>query len=57
MTPVPISDLLTQGLRGVCDFLLSVSPLQWALEAPVVAVVEAKNENMKPGAGKTSRVA
>jgi hypothetical protein len=37
------------GLRGVCDFLLSLSPLQLAIEAPVVAVVEAKNENIKQG--------
>jgi hypothetical protein len=36
-----------QGLRGVCDFLLSLSPLQLANEAPVVAIVEAKNENIK----------
>jgi hypothetical protein len=39
-----------QGLRGVCDFLLSLSPLQLAIEAPVVAVVEAKNEDMRRGA-------
>ena len=38
---------LEQGLRGVCDFLLSLSPEQLAIEAPVVAVVEAKNENIK----------
>ncbi len=38
-----------QGLKGVCDFLLSRSAEQLTLEAPVVAVVEAKNENMKQG--------
>src|SRR5712691_11911419 len=38
-----------QGLRGVCDFLLSLSPEQLAIEAPVVTVVEAKNENVKQG--------
>lgn len=38
-----------QGLRGVCDYLLSRSPEQLTIEAPVVAVVEAKNENMKAG--------
>jgi hypothetical protein len=38
-----------QGLRGVCDFLLSLSPLQLTMQAPVVSVVEAKNENMKAG--------
>src|SRR5438132_13525220 len=40
---------LEQGLRGVCDFLLSLSPEQLAVEGPVVAVVEAKNENIKQG--------
>jgi hypothetical protein len=40
------------GLRGVCDFLLSRSPEQLTIEAPVVAVVEAKNENMKAGFGQ-----
>lgn len=38
-----------RGLRGVCDFLLSLSPEQWTVEAPVVAIVEAKNDNIKPG--------
>ena len=38
-----------RGLRGVCDFLLSLSPEQWTVEAPVVAVVEAKNDNIKSG--------
>lgn len=38
-----------QGLRGVCDFLFSLSPLQLMVQAPVVAVVEAKNENLKSG--------
>jgi hypothetical protein len=41
---------VAQGLRGVCDFLLSLSPLQLTIQAPVVVVVvEAKNENMKAG--------
>jgi hypothetical protein len=40
---------IAQGLRGVCDFLLSLSPLQLAIEAPAVVVVEAKNENIKQG--------
>lgn len=38
-----------KGLRGVCDFLLGRSPEQLTIEAPVVAIVEAKNENMKAG--------
>lgn len=37
------------GLKGVCDYLLSLSPLQLAVEAPVVAIVEAKNENVPRG--------
>lgn len=41
-----------QGLRGVCDYLLSRSPEQLTIEAPVVSVVEAKNENMKAGIGQ-----
>lgn len=41
-----------QGLKGVCDFLLSLSAEQLTIEAPVVAVVEAKNENMKAGIGQ-----
>ncbi|MBM3225145.1 MAG: hypothetical protein FJZ47_15270 [Candidatus Tectomicrobia bacterium] len=38
-----------QGLCGVCDFLLSLSPLQLTIQAPVIMVVEAKNENMQRG--------
>jgi hypothetical protein len=38
-----------RGLRGVCDFLLSLSPEQLTVTAPAVAVVEAKNENVKTG--------
>jgi hypothetical protein len=40
------------GLRGFCDFLLSLSPEQFFVEAPVVAVVEAKNDNIKSGLGQ-----
>jgi len=38
-----------QGLRGICDFLLSRSIEQLTIEAPVVAVVEAKNESFRTG--------
>ena len=41
-----------RGLNGVCDFLLSRSPEQWTIEAPVIAVVEAKNEDMRAGIGQ-----
>ena len=40
------------GLGGVCDFLFSLSPLQLVVQAPVVAVVEAKNDNLKSGLGQ-----
>jgi hypothetical protein len=38
-----------RGLNGVCDFLLSLSPEQLAIEAPAAVVVEAKNENIRQG--------
>lgn len=41
-----------QGLTGRCDFLLSASNVQYAIEAPVLAVVEAKNENINSGLGQ-----
>jgi len=40
------------GLSGFCDFLLALSPTQFFLEAPVLAVVEAKNDNIKSGLGQ-----
>ncbi len=35
------------GLSGYCDFLLSYSPDQVFLTAPVACIVEAKNENVR----------
>ena len=40
------------GLTGVCDFLISLSPVQFVLEAPVIALVEAKNDNLEVGLGQ-----
>ncbi len=40
------------GLSGFCDFLLSRSPLQTIVQAPVFAIVEAKNDNIKLGLGQ-----
>jgi hypothetical protein len=40
---------IERGLCGVCDFLLSLSPAQLTVEAPVVTVVEARNDNLKNG--------
>jgi hypothetical protein len=35
------------GLAGVCDFLVTRSPQQLTIEAPVITLVEAKNDNIK----------
>ena len=43
-----------QGLTGVCDFLISQSREQFFIDAPVVVIVEAKNENFKAGMGQCS---
>ena len=40
------------GLVGVCDFLVSLSPVQHVLQAPVIAVVEAKKDDMTLGIGQ-----
>lgn len=42
----------SQGLTGICDFLISKSPEQLFVRAPVVTIVEAKNENLKSGFGQ-----
>lgn len=41
-----------QGLTGVCDFLVSLSPNQFYLEAPAIILVEAKNLDLKLGLGQ-----
>lgn len=41
-----------QGLTGVCDFLVSLSPILSFLEAPVIILVEAKRENLTTGLGQ-----
>lgn len=38
-----------KGLNDVCDFLISQSPEQSLLRAPVLMIVEAKNDNIKSG--------
>ena len=40
------------GLNGTCDFVISQSPEQLALEAPVLVVVEAKKDDLKQGMGQ-----
>ncbi len=39
-------------LTGYVDFLLSLSPEQLFIKAPVVVLVEAKKEDLKPGLGQ-----
>jgi len=41
-----------QGLSGYCDFLISRSPEQLVIEAPVIALVEAKNDSIQLGLGQ-----
>jgi hypothetical protein len=38
-----------EGLNGVCDYLVSLSPEQLFLTAPVLIIFEAKNEDIKGG--------
>jgi hypothetical protein len=38
-----------QGLAGVCDYIITRSPQQLFIQAPVLMLVEAKNEDMKRG--------
>ncbi|MFO0602949.1 MAG: hypothetical protein U0324_07230 [Polyangiales bacterium] len=38
-----------RGLNGFCDYVLARSPTQTELDAPLVTIVEAKNENLRAG--------
>ncbi len=40
------------NLNGFCDFIVSASPEQLMLNAPIVTIVEAKNENIIGGLGQ-----
>ncbi|HEY9649798.1 MAG TPA: hypothetical protein V6C95_03985 [Coleofasciculaceae cyanobacterium] len=42
----------TQGLNGTCDFLISRSPEQLFINAPVIIIVEAKKEDLNAGLGQ-----
>ncbi|MGD1703931.1 hypothetical protein [Dapis sp. BLCC M229] len=37
------------GLNGFCDFIISLSTQQIVLKAPVITLVEAKNDNLRNG--------
>ncbi len=41
-----------RGLTGVCDYLLALSPERFFLSHPLVAVVEAKREDITGGLGQ-----
>ncbi|MDW8451955.1 MAG: hypothetical protein RML39_00675 [Oscillatoriaceae cyanobacterium SKYGB_i_bin93] len=41
-----------RGLIGYCDFIISLSPEQLLIEAPVITIVEAKNDNIESGLGQ-----
>jgi hypothetical protein len=40
------------GLNGICDFLITQSTEQLMIESPVVAIVEAKKEDLNSGMGQ-----
>lgn len=40
------------GLTGYCDFIVSLASEQLFLQAPAIAIVEAKNENITSGLGQ-----
>jgi hypothetical protein len=42
----------SRGLNGVCDFIITRSPLQHVLTAPLITIVEAKNDNLRSGLGQ-----
>lgn len=41
-----------QGLVGFCDFLISQAPSQLIIKAPVLVIIEAKNDNIQSGLGQ-----
>jgi hypothetical protein len=41
-----------QGLAGFCDYLLVRSPEFYYIQGPILAVVEAKNEDLVAGLGQ-----
>lgn len=41
-----------RGLNGICDFLLTRDPMQVVVTPPILAVTEAKNDNVRNGYGQ-----
>jgi hypothetical protein len=42
----------SQGLNGICDFLISKSPVQAVIKAPAIILIEAKQGDLKAGWGQ-----
>ncbi len=42
----------SRGLNGFCDFIITRSPMQSALKAPIATITEAKNDNIGTGMGQ-----
>lgn len=38
-----------RGLNGICDYIITLSKQQLYISAPVITIVEAKNDNIKSG--------
>jgi hypothetical protein len=41
-----------RGLNGICDFIITKSARQFVLSSPLIAIVEAKNDNLRSGLGQ-----
>jgi hypothetical protein len=41
-----------RGLNGVCDFVITKSPRQHVVTAPLITIIEAKNDNLRGGLGQ-----
>ena len=41
-----------RGLNGICDFLITRSPRQHVVSAPLITIIEAKNDNLRSGLGQ-----
>jgi hypothetical protein len=42
----------SRGLNGICDFIITRSPFQHVVTAPLITIVEAKNDNPRTGLGQ-----
>lgn len=40
------------GLDGYCDYIVSLNPEQYYISAPILTIIEAKNENIIEGLGQ-----